>query len=75
MCRLMPTLNNVYNSNFPIGYGYIRGNNSTVSRCSCDVSFMVNINANDFMSFVLQQAKTDDGTFGDDMLNTRLDVQ
>jgi len=74
-CRLRPLLNNVYSSNYPIGHGYIRGQQWTVRYCSPYLSFMVNINANDVMTFVLDQAKATDGTFGDDMTGTQVESQ
>jgi len=75
MVRLTPFLNNAYQSNFPIGYGYIRGSSLTVSRCSCDLSFMLNVNLNDTISFVMEQAKDDLGTFGAAATNTNVEVQ
>lgn len=75
LCRLMPTLNDISFNRFPVGYGYIRGTNFVINKCSCDITFMLNINQNDYISFVLEQSKNPDGTFGSNMLNTQLMVQ
>jgi len=74
-CCLAPFINDVYDSSYPIGYGYIRGTTETVRRCSCQVDFMIHLNVDDVVSFVIEMPKSDDGTFGDELFNTNVETQ
>jgi len=73
--RLAPFINGTYSANHPIGYGYIRGSNSTARSASCQIDFMVNLNVNDELTLVMEQARSDDGTFGDTLFNSRVEAK